>query len=157
MDKNLEGALNKLDDGIKDIIARNPGMQKPHINSGLRATRYFIEFPITGRNIDAFSILTKTQQLIKSKEQECGTKIYGTDSFVQDENIAYSVDYAVNSPTALGAKSKGTLYLRGVKDESGFDSFKFILEKNFDFHDLDVDLILTAYEEAFKPRANQIQ
>ena len=95
--------------------------------------------------------------MIKSAEEESGAKIYGTDSFVQDDNIAYTIDYAVNSTTALGSKSKGTIYLRGIKDESGFDSFKFILEKTFDFNDLDVKLFLTAYEEAFKPKLNQVQ
>jgi hypothetical protein len=39
-------------------------MQKPNINYGLRGTRYFIEFPIQGKNVDAFSILIATQSLI---------------------------------------------------------------------------------------------
>ena len=47
------------------------------------------------------------------------------------------IDYAVNSSTALGAKSKGSIYIRGIKGEGGFDSFKFVLEKGFDFHELD--------------------
>ena len=44
------------------------------------------------------------------------------------------------------------MYIRGIKGEEGFDSFKFILEKNVDFSDLDIKLVLAAYEEAFKPR-----
>lgn len=39
-------------------------MPKPNINYGLRGTRYFIEFPITGKNVDAFSILIETQNLL---------------------------------------------------------------------------------------------
>ena len=60
------------------------------------------------------------------------------------------MDYEVPSTTAVGAKSKGTVYIRGVKDESGFDSFKFILEKSVDFHDLDMEMILAAYDATHK-------
>jgi hypothetical protein len=82
--------------------------------------------------------------------------VTSTDSFIQDENVSYVIDYSVNSSTALGARSKGTIYIRGIKGDGGFDSYKFILEKSFDFHEFDVKLILKAYEEAFKPRANQL-
>lgn len=60
MDKHLEGALDKLDKGLKDLETKYPGIQRANLSYGLRGTRYYIEFPITGRNIDAFSILTKT-------------------------------------------------------------------------------------------------
>jgi hypothetical protein len=36
--------------------------------------------------------------------------------------------------------------------DGGYDSFKFILEKGVDFSELDSQLVLKAYEEAFKPR-----
>lgn len=71
---------------------------------------------------------------------------------MQDENVSYLIDYEVASSTAEGAKSKGSIYIRGIKGDGGFDSYKFILEKGFDFHELDVKLILNAYEEAFKPK-----
>lgn len=61
------------------------------------------------------------------------------------------IDYEVNSTTALGAKNRGSIYLRGVKSGE-YDSFKFVVEKSVDFHDVDVQLILRAYEEAFKPK-----
>jgi hypothetical protein len=38
-----------------------------------------------------------------------------------------------------------------VKGEN-YDSFKFVMEKNVDFHEIDVELFLKAYEEAFKPK-----
>ena len=75
---------------------------------------------------------------MKTSENECGSKVIATDSFTQDDNISYMIDYAVNSSTALGAKSKGSIYIRGIKGDGGFDSFKFVLEKGFDFHELDV-------------------
>lgn len=37
-----------------------------------------------------------------------------------------------------------------------YDSFKFVLEKNVDFHDIDVEIFLKAYEEAFKPKLSPI-
>jgi hypothetical protein len=83
-----------------------------------------------------------------------GSRVISTDSFVQDENVSYLVDYEVHSSTAEGAKSKGSIYIRGIKGDGGFDSYKFILEKGVDFHDLDVQLVLKAYEEAFKPKQN---
>lgn len=61
-----------------------------------------------------------------------------TDSFFQDDNVSYLVDYKVDSTTAQGAKSKGSIYIRGIKSrDGGYDSFKFILEKSVDFNDLD--------------------
>lgn len=58
-DKHLDKAIAKIDEGIKDLQLKYPSMQnKANLNYGLRGTRYFIEFPIAGRNVDAFSILT---------------------------------------------------------------------------------------------------
>ena len=59
-DKFLEGALSKIEEGVKGLSQQYPGIQKPNLNYGLRGTRYFIEFPITGKNVDAFSILSQT-------------------------------------------------------------------------------------------------
>lgn len=152
-DKFLDRAVTDIEDGIRDIQLKYPSIQKPLLNYGLRGTRYFIEFPITGRNIDLFSILANTQQVINEGKTQYGARISGTDSFVQDENISYLIDYDVNSTTANGAKSKGSIYIRGIKGDEGFDSYKFILEKNVDFSPLDIKVILGAYENAFKPRA----
>jgi len=44
-----------------------------------------------------------------------------------------------------GAFSHGSIYLRGVKSES-YDSFKFVMEKNNDFCELDAKIILNAME-----------
>ena len=66
--------------------------------------------------------------------------------------MAYQKDYEVNSTTADGAKTRGSVYIRGLKDKEGYDSFKFILEKAVDFCDLDIQIVLKAIEEAFKPK-----
>jgi hypothetical protein len=113
-------------------------MSRPNISSGLRGTRYFIEFPITGKNVDAFSILASTQSLINNRKQKYGSRVISTDSFFQDDNMSYLVDYEVESTSAQGAKCKGSIYIRGIKaQDGGYDTFKFILEKSVDFNDLD--------------------
>ena len=61
------------------------------------------------------------------------------------------IDYEVLSSTGHGFKTKGSVFIRGSRDqETGFDSFKFILEKAVDFNKLDSDLILEAIEASFK-------
>ena len=50
------------------------------------------------------------------------------------------------SSVVEGTKTKGSVYIRGVKSNEGWDSFKFILEKSGDFNDFDAKLILNAYE-----------
>ena len=59
----------------------------------------------------------------------------------------------INSSTAPGGKNKGTFYHRGTRGQD-YDNFVFTLEKQNDFHDLESQIILGAYEEAFKPRKN---
>lgn len=84
-----------------------------------------------------------------------GAKITHNDTFTRDDMVSYLTDYEVDSSTARGAKCKGSIYIRGVTG-TNYDSFKFILEKNTDFHQLDVDIILKVYEEAFKPKNNSM-
>lgn len=76
--------------------------------------------------------------MIAEGKESHGSRIVGTDSYIQDENVSYLVDYEVNSSSAHGAKTKGSIYIRGVKGGDGFDAFKFILEKGVDFNDLDI-------------------
>ena len=47
-DKNLEAIMEKVNKGVEDAIAKNPGMPNVKISSGLLGVRYFIEFPIVG-------------------------------------------------------------------------------------------------------------
>jgi hypothetical protein len=75
-------------------------------------------------------------------------RIVGTDSYLNEENVAYLLDYSVNSSKILGTQSKGSVYIRGVKGMEGWDSFKLILEKSNDFSDFDADLIVQMYEKA---------
>ena len=59
-DKVLDATMDKINAGVEEVISKNPGMQKVKISSGLRGVRYFIEFPIVGHNVDAFSLLSST-------------------------------------------------------------------------------------------------
>jgi hypothetical protein len=77
-------------------------------------------------------------------------KITDTDSFSAGENVSYKIDYSVDSSTVGGGKSKGTVFIRGVKSETGFDSFKLVVEKMVDFAKLDSDLIINAVEHFLK-------
>ncbi len=52
--------MGQIKQGINELQEKYPNIQKPNIDDGLRGTRYYIEFPITGRNIDAFSLLATT-------------------------------------------------------------------------------------------------
>ena len=67
--------------------------------------------------------------------------------------ISYLIDYDTPSSSIEGTKSQGSLYIRGVKGPNG-DSFKFVMEKNVDFHALDVQILLNAYETAFESKQN---
>lgn len=109
----------------------------PKVKTGLRGTRYFIEFPITGKNIDAFSLIIGTEKAIQDGKSKFNSKIVSTDSFSSGENVSYLIDYECMSTSCPGAKCKGSVYIRGVKSDSGFDSFKFVLEKSVDFSELD--------------------
>lgn len=60
-DKILDATMNKINKGVEELIQNNPGMPNVKISSGLRGVRYYIEFPIVGRNVDAFSLLSATQ------------------------------------------------------------------------------------------------
>jgi len=148
-DKNLAKALEKIEVGIKEIEKKYPGYKRPVIKSGLRKMRYYIEFPIVGKNIDAFSLILGTEgQIQKVKETQRG-KILSTDSFQNGDNVSYLIDYQVASSTAMGGNSKGSVYIRGIRDaDKKYDSFKFILEKSVDFNDLDSDIIIKALEES---------
>lgn len=149
-DKNLDFALNKIDDGVKDLCLKYPSMKRTTVKSGVRGTRYFIEFPIQSKNVDAFSILVAVQSVLNDNKDK-GARIKNNDVFKQDDMVSYLIDYEVESTTARGAKCSGSIYIRGVKTD-GYDSFKFVVEKNTDFHQVDIDIILRAYEEAFKPK-----
>jgi hypothetical protein len=107
------------------------------LRSGLRGTRYFIEFPIIGANIDAFKLILKVEDMIKLGHHKYGGRVLSTDSFMKDDNVSYLIDYQDDSSTAPGGKSKGSIYIRGIKSSNGIDSYKFVMEKSVDFCDLD--------------------
>ena len=154
-DKVLDATMDKINAGVEEVISKNPGMQKVKISSGLRGVRYFIEFPIVGHNVDAFSLLSSTQQKLDSgkKDKNYMVKVIGNDSYINEENVAYLIDYAVRSKSVGGTNNKGSIYIRGIKGNDGLDSFKFILEKANDFSDFDAELMINAYEQAMKPRS----
>ena len=149
-DRFLAEILDKIDKGIAELLKKYPGRKKPVIKSGLRGPKYYIEFPIAGRSVDAFGLILTTEKSIQSANKKHGSRIVDTDSYLAGENVSYKIDYSVNSSTVSGGKSKGTVYIRGIKSDTGFDSFKFVLEKNVDFSDLDAEMVIGAVEHLFK-------
>ena len=69
-DKHLAGALDKVDKGIGELMKKYPGRKKPNIKSGLRGPKYFIELPITGKDIDAFSLVLSTERLLQEAKDK---------------------------------------------------------------------------------------
>lgn len=61
----------------------------------------------------------------------------------------------MDSSSVGGSKSRGSVFIRGIKPESGLESFKFCLEKNVDFAELDSAMILNAVEHIFKLNARK--
>ena len=151
-DKNLTGIMTKIEEGLEELYAKHPNMQRVRVHSGLRGIRYFIEFPIVARHVDAFGILSATNQKMDSakKDKDFMVRVTGNDSYLSDDAVAYSIDYKVKSTVVGGTQAAGSVYVRGTKGSEGYDSFKFVLEKSNDFSDFDAQLILTAYEQAFK-------
>ena len=56
--------MEKVDKGIYKLMKKYPGRTKPVVKSGLRGPKYFIEFPIVGKNIDAVGLLLATEKTI---------------------------------------------------------------------------------------------
>jgi len=69
-DKHLAGVLDKVDKGIVKLMKKYPGKQEPKIKSGLRGPKYYIEFPISGRNVDAFGLILSTEGLLQHARKD---------------------------------------------------------------------------------------
>lgn len=88
---------------------------------------------------------------MRKGQKSQGCKILDTDSYQGGENVSYKIDYLVNSTSGGGVKSRGSIFLRGIKSANGgIDSFKLVLEKMVDFNELDTDMILNAAEHCLK-------
>ena len=85
-DKNLDDFKDKVHEGVEKLVAANPNVQRVKLASGLRGTKYFVEFPITVRNFDAYSLLQTVQQkLDKGKGKKYDVRVTQTDSYMKDE------------------------------------------------------------------------
>jgi len=132
-DRNMIQILDLVEAGIPALEKKHPGFKKPRLTYGLRGIRYFLEFPVINRKVDAFSYIVNTEKTIQMGKSAYKSKVTSTDSFSQGDNVAYMIDYQTKSSGADGAHCKGSVYLRGVRSEGSFDSFKFVMEKSNDF------------------------
>lgn len=156
-DHHLAGALSKIDKGISDLMEKYPGRPRPKVQSGLRGPKYFIELAIAGKNVDAFSLILSTEKLIQKAKKTENARIVDTNSFTKADNVSYMIDFSVNSSSVSGGKSKGSVFIRGIKGENGYDSYKFVLEKMVDFAELDSQMILGAVEHLLKMQPDERQ
>jgi hypothetical protein len=46
--------LDMVDAGIPGLKNKYPDFVKPKLKNGLRGTRYYVEFPIAAKQVDAF-------------------------------------------------------------------------------------------------------
>ena len=103
--------------------------------------------------------MQKVQKKMDGGKKKYNVRVIGNDSYLSDDTMAYMLDYSVSSSQVGGTNCKGSVYIRGVKGKEGVDSFKFILEKANDFSDFDAEMIVDAYENAFKdiqvPKSNK--
>ena len=90
--------------------------------------------------------------MISDGKSKYGSRVTSKDYYHNEENLAYLIDYKVQSSKVGGTHCTGSVYIRGVKGEDGVDNFKFILEKSNDFSDLDAEIVVNAYEQALKPK-----
>ena len=140
--------MQRIDEKLEELYQKHPNIQRVRVSSGMRGIRYFVEFPIVQRHVDAFSLLTATNQKLDEgkKNGQYLVKVTGNDSYLSEDSVAYAIDYKVRSPKLEGTFSNGSIYIRGTKGHEGYDSFKFVLEKSNDFSDFDADVIVEAYE-----------
>jgi len=109
--------LDAIDAGIPVLESKYPNFNKPKITYGLRGTRYFVEFPIINKRVDAYNYVTGTEKVIAKGKKEFKSRVTKTDSFSSGDNVSYLIDYMTESHESHGAFSKGSIYLRGVKSE----------------------------------------
>lgn len=55
------------------------------------------------------------------------------------------------SSITVGAKNRGSIYLKGTKGKV-YDNFVFSIEKQTDYTDLEIEALIKVYENAFKPQ-----
>jgi Holliday junction resolvasome RuvABC ATP-dependent DNA helicase subunit len=88
---------------------------------------------------------------MESSKVKFNFRIIDQEKMQEDDLFSYKLDYEIMSGNLVGAKNRGTIYLRGTKGKV-YDNYVFSMEKQNDFCDLEVDTILAVYEEAFKPK-----
>ena len=58
-DPNLIKFTDTLQEGIDKMVEADSRVQNVNLVSGLRGTKYFVEFPIVSKKFDAYSLLKK--------------------------------------------------------------------------------------------------
>lgn len=156
--KKVKDRINKAIDELEFKYQGN--MLRQPIDFGIRNGKYYIEFVINKANVNPDSIINSILKFEKRKNQKELGKIDKANkneivikdqqSLKEDDLYSVRIDYECNSDSVSMAKNNGSIYLVGTFGKV-YDSFTFKLEKNNDFTDCDINMILNSYEEAFKP------
>lgn len=146
--------MTRLDNGVRELQYKYPDMKRPVFQAGIRGTRYYVEFPISDKQVDAVGIVAKLKEKMEEFKGK-GLMKKDEQSFRQEDSISFLLDYRVPSESAPGSNQNGTIYVRGVMGQK-YDQFKFVCEKEVEFSDLDISLILEGYEQAFRPKHDEM-
>lgn len=156
--KKVKDRINKAIDELEFKYQGN--MIRQPIDFGIRNGKYYIEFVINKANVNPDSIINTILKFEKRKNQkdlgkiDKGNKneiiIKDQQSLKEDDLYSVRIDYECNSDSVAMAKNNGSIYLVGTFGKV-YDSFTFKLEKTNDFTECDINMILSSYEEAFKP------
>eukprot|EP00340_Litonotus_pictus_P003041 CAMPEP_0170516000 /NCGR_PEP_ID=MMETSP0209-20121228/2361_1 /TAXON_ID=665100 ORGANISM="Litonotus pictus, Strain P1" /NCGR_SAMPLE_ID=MMETSP0209 /ASSEMBLY_ACC=CAM_ASM_000301 /LENGTH=488 /DNA_ID=CAMNT_0010800745 /DNA_START=207 /DNA_END=1673 /DNA_ORIENTATION=+ len=160
-DKETKRAKEILNERIKNLEFKYQGnLRRQNINLGMRGGKYYAEFVINRANVNPEEILNavlhyshKPQGKQASKLTKENFKVIDQSRMQDDDVMSIKIDYEVSSNSVEYGKNKGTVYIRGTFGKV-YDNFLFILEKQNDFTEADLNAILAAYEESFRPRGN---
>ena len=154
-DKEIRRVKEIVNQRLTDLEFKYQGtIRRQNVSFGIRNGKYYIEFPISKAEVNPEAIinavLNYSQNNNQSKPSKNQMKIISNSKHNEEGIYTMRLDYEVASNTVEYAKNNGQIYLQGCFGEA-YDNFKFSIEKSNDFTDCDIDMLLDAYEAAFKP------
>lgn len=163
-DKEIRRVKEIINDQIKDLEFKYQGsLRRQNIEFGIRGGKYYAEFSINRANVNPDALLnailaySETKQNSPNNHKSNGKsktafKIIDQSKLQEEDIYTIKLEYNIGSNSVEYGKNKGVVYIRGAFGKV-YDNFVFSLEKQNDFTDCDINMIMSAYEEAFKPTA----
>ncbi|MFO0515240.1 MAG: AAA family ATPase, partial [bacterium] len=163
-DKEIRRVRDIVNDKIKELEFKYEGnLRRQNIDFGIRGGKYYAEFTINKANVNPDQLLN---EVLKFQTKNSGNnnknegKSVSRQSFkiidqtkLQEEDIyTLKLEYEVESNTVEYGKNKGVVYIRGTFGKV-YDNFLVCIEKQNDFCDCDINILMNTYESAFKPQS----